>query len=47
VESPEIRKIEKRHELKNVVGGIADYFGLAGEDLLTRRKKTEAESKPR
>jgi hypothetical protein len=28
-----------------VVGGIADYFGLAGEDLLTRRKKTEAERK--
>ena len=44
-EVPEIRKIEKKYEIKDVVRGVAGYFGLAKEDLLTRRKRTEAERK--
>jgi REP element-mobilizing transposase RayT len=44
-EIPEIRKIEKKYKIKDVVRGVAGYFGLAKEDLLTRRKKTEAERK--
>ncbi len=44
-EIPEIRQIEKKYEIKDVVRGVAGYFGLAKEDLLIRRKKTEEERK--
>jgi chromosomal replication initiation ATPase DnaA len=44
-EIPEIRKIEKKYEVKDVVTGVAGYFGLVKEDLLVRRKKAEEERK--
>jgi putative transposase len=42
-EIPEIRKMEKRYEIRDVVTGVAGYFDLVKEDLLIRRKKTEVE----
>jgi hypothetical protein len=39
--NPEIKKIERKHEIKDIVTGVAGYYGLMEEDLIKRRKKTE------
>lgn len=44
-EIPEIRRIEKKYEIRDIVTGVAGYFGLVKEDLLVRRKKTAEERK--
>jgi chromosomal replication initiation ATPase DnaA len=40
---PEIKKIEKKHEIKDIIKGVADYYGLQEDDLLKRSKKTEGQ----
>jgi putative transposase len=40
---PEIKKIERKHEIKDIVRGVAGYYGLTEEDLIKRRKRTEGE----
>jgi REP element-mobilizing transposase RayT len=42
---PEIRKIERTHEIKDIVKGVAGYYGLMESDLLRRRKSTERQRK--
>jgi REP element-mobilizing transposase RayT len=40
---PEIKKIEKKHEIKDIIKGVADYYGLQEDDLLKRSKKTKGQ----
>ena len=40
---PEIKKIERTYEIKGIVRGVAGYYGLAEEDLIKRRKRTEGQ----
>ncbi len=42
---PEIRKIERTHEIKDIVIGVAGYYGLRESDLLRRRRSTERQRK--
>jgi putative transposase len=42
---PEIRKIGRTHEIKDIVMGVAGYYGLRESDLLRRRKRTERQRK--
>ena len=36
----EIKKIERRPEIKDIVRGVAGYYGLEEDDLFKRRKRT-------
>jgi hypothetical protein len=38
---PKIRKIEKKHEIMDMIKGVADYYSLWEGHLLKRGKKTE------
>jgi hypothetical protein len=42
---PEIKKIGKKYEIEDVTRGVAGYYGLGEDDLIRRRKKTEAQRK--
>lgn len=42
---PEIRKIERTHEVKDIVKGIAGYYDLRESDLLRRSKRTQRQRK--
>jgi chromosomal replication initiation ATPase DnaA len=42
---PEIRKVRKKHEVDQIVGSVAKYYGLPEADLLRRRRRTEGERK--
>lgn len=42
---PEIRKIERVHEIRDIVRGVAGYYGLREGDLLRRRRSTERQRK--
>jgi hypothetical protein len=44
---PEIKKIERKHEIKDIVMGVAGYYGLTEDDLLKRRKKDRATEEDR
>jgi len=40
-----IKKIQKTHEIKEIVKGVAGYYGLEEGDLLKRSKRTEPQRK--
>ncbi len=44
-EIPEIRKIETKHNIGDIVGVIAKYYGVREEDLIKRKKATEGQRK--
>ncbi|MEW6162861.1 MAG: transposase [Nitrospirota bacterium] len=44
-EIPEIKKIEAKHNIEDIVKAVAKYYGVKEEDLLKRKKATERQRK--
>ena len=44
-EIPEIKKIETRHKVEDLIKAVAKYYGIGEEELLKRRKATERQRK--
>lgn len=44
-EIPEVKKIEARHNIEDIVKTAAEYYGIKGEELLKRKRATERQRK--
>jgi putative transposase len=44
-EIPELKKIEAKHKVKDIVKAVAEYYGTREDELLKRKKATERQRK--